>query len=142
MKKVQILLVAILSIAFGSAKAQTTTTKEKTTTTTVALPDWGPAGYDNARYYYIPAIQTYYDINTSEYIYRDNGKWVRNTSLPSANANYDLYDTYKVVLTDDYKDKNVYDDFDKISAKYGPDYKGEKQKTIKIKKNKIKIKEK
>jgi hypothetical protein len=133
MKKVQLLFIAILSIAFGTAKAQTPV---------VTLPDWGPAGYDNARYYYIPAIETYYDVGTSDYIYRENGKWVRNTSLPKMYADYDLYDTYKVVLTDDYKDRNVYDDWDKLSAKYGKTYVGDKQKTIKIKKNKVKIKEK
>jgi hypothetical protein len=128
MKNLKFLLVAMLFIAFGTTKAQT-----------VALPDWGPTGYDNARYYYLPDIETYYDVRTKNYVYMDNGKWARTTTLPTAYKDYDLYDSYKVVLTDD---KEPFDEFDALRAKYAKGYKGDKQQTIKVKKNKIKIKDK
>ncbi|MET0944784.1 MAG: hypothetical protein ABWY22_05220, partial [Flavobacterium sp.] len=31
-------------------------------------PLWGPVGYNDARYYYLPDLQTYYDVSTSNYI--------------------------------------------------------------------------
>lgn len=32
-------------------------------------PDWGPVGYDHADYYYMPDIDSYYDINAHQYVY-------------------------------------------------------------------------
>jgi hypothetical protein len=138
MKKLRVLLSAIvLFIAFG-AQAQVETTK--TTTVTTTLPDWGVAGADNARYYYIPDIETYYDVKGANFVYMKDGKWVKAKEVPV--ADYDLYDGYKVVLTDD---AEPYGDFAKMKAKYTKGYKGEPQKTVKIKQKKngkLKIKEK
>lgn len=135
MKLGKFLLTAMLFIAFG------TTTKAQVKTT-VTLPDWGVAGYENARYYYIPATETYYDIRKGEYVYQQEGKWVRTTTLPTQYKDYDLYDGYKVVLEDE---KEPFADYDALRIKYAKDYKGEPQKTYKIKttrSGKVKIKEK
>lgn len=134
MKLQKILLAAILFMAFSSAQAQVKTT--------VTLPDWGVAGSDNATYYYIPATETYYDVRKGEYVYQQDEKWVRTTTMPTVYKDYDLYNGYKVVLTDV---NEPFADYDNMRVKYAKDYKGEPQKTYKIKKNrngKVKIKEK
>jgi hypothetical protein len=140
MKNLRLLLSAIvLFIAFG-VQAQVETTR--TTTTTTTLPDWGVAGADNARYYYIPDIESYYDVRGQNFVYMKDGTWVKTKEVPAAYRDYDLYDSYKVVLTDDME---PYADFDKMKVKYAKGYKGDPQKTIKIKKRKdgtLKIKEK
>ncbi|MCC9070545.1 hypothetical protein LNQ49_02885 [Flavobacterium sp. F-65] len=92
-------------------------------------PSWGPAGYTDVRYYYLPNLEMYYDINTSNYIYINNGRWIRTRNLPRAYRNYDLYNEYKVVLTD-YRGNSPYDNYKIHKGKYGKDYRGKPQKTI------------
>ncbi|KAF2513638.1 hypothetical protein EYY60_05275 [Flavobacterium zhairuonense] len=92
-------------------------------------PAWGPVGYTDVRYYYLPDLETYYDINTANYIYINNGKWIRTRSLPTVYRNYDLYNEYKVVLTD-YRGNSPYDNFKTHKVKYGKGYKGKPQQTI------------
>ena len=136
MKMTKFLLIALVCITFGTAQAQV---EVKTTTTT--LPDWGVAGNDNATYYYIPDIESYYDVKAGNYVYMDKGKWAKTTTLPKAYKNYDLYNGYKVVLTDD---KEPYADYDNMRVKYAKGFKGDPQKTYKVKttrSGKVKIKE-
>jgi len=141
MKNLRLMLsAAVMFIALG-AQAQVETTKT-TTTTTTTLPDWGVAGSDNARYYYIPDIESYYDVRNKNFVYMKDGTWVKTTDLPPAYKDYDLYDGYKVVLTDD---AEPYAEYDKMKVKYAKGFKGDPQKTVKIKKRKdgtVKIKEK
>jgi hypothetical protein len=61
-------------------------------------PDWGPTGYDHADYYYMPDIDSYYDINAHQYIYLNNNAWVHTNTLPPRYSNYDIYHGYKVVV--------------------------------------------
>jgi len=92
-------------------------------------PSWGPVGYPEARYYYLPDIQSYYDIQSATFIYDGNGRWHRKASLPGRYRNYDLYDGYKVVLTD-YHGESPYENFREHKKKYKIGYRGESQKTI------------
>jgi len=62
-------------------------------------PLWGPSGYDQAQYYYLPEYDVYYDIPHKQYIYWNGGRRVTAASLP-ARYHADLYKTYKVVLND------------------------------------------
>jgi hypothetical protein len=138
MRITKFLLIALVFITFGTAQAQDVVR----TTTTTRLPEWGVAGNDKATYYYIPDIESYYDVNTRNYVYMDNGRLTKTTTLPPAYVDYDLYSGYKVVLTDS---KEPYDDFDNMRVKYAKGFKGEPQKTYKVKKNrsgKVKMKEK
>ena len=32
-------------------------------------PSWGPVGYSDVRYYYLPYVDAYYDVQTSMFIY-------------------------------------------------------------------------
>ncbi|MDR6845753.1 hypothetical protein [Flavobacterium granuli] len=91
-------------------------------------PVWGPVGYDEVEYYYLPDIQVYYDIRLAQYIYFGNGKWVRSRYLPSHCRNYDLYHGYKVVLTD-YHGHSPYSHFHDHKVKYYKGYKGKPQKS-------------
>jgi hypothetical protein len=63
-------------------------------------PAWGPVGYDQANYYYMPDIDTYYDVPAHRYVYLDNNNWVRRASLPARYSNYNLYNGYKVVVNE------------------------------------------
>lgn len=51
-------------------------------------PTWAPATPAETEYYYLPDIDSYYDIRTTEYVYVDNGHWIRSRSLPVAYRTY------------------------------------------------------
>lgn len=63
-------------------------------------PVWGPVGYDHADYYYMPDIDSYYDINRHQFIYYSGNRWVYVNRLPGRYRNYDLYNSYKVVVNE------------------------------------------
>jgi hypothetical protein len=63
-------------------------------------PEWGPVGYSNVSYYYMPDIDAYYDVNAHQYIYLHNNAWVHVGYLPARYRNYDLYHGYKAVVND------------------------------------------
>lgn len=90
-------------------------------------PSWGPQGYDDSRYYYLPDIDIYYDVVQSQYIYDNNGRWVRERRLPAKYRQYDLYGGYKVVLTD-YRGDAPYSYHSKHRASYPKGYHGKPQK--------------
>jgi hypothetical protein len=92
-------------------------------------PAWGPA----VDYYYLPDVQSYYDIKAKQFIYLGNGQWVRSRNLPTQYRNYDLYNGYKVVLND-YHGSKPYSNFKNHKVKYFKGYKGSPQKTIGAKK--------
>lgn len=92
-------------------------------------PVWGPVGYSNVQFYYLPDVQAYYDIRATQFIYIKNGKWFRSRYLPGNYRNYDLYNGYKVVLND-YHGSHPYYNFNSHKAKYYKGYKGSPQKTI------------
>ncbi len=61
-------------------------------------PQWGPTGYDHVDYYYLPDVDAYYYVPTSQFIYLLNGTWAWRNSLPARYSGYDLYNGYKVVM--------------------------------------------
>lgn len=90
-------------------------------------PNWGPQGNDNSRYYYLPDIDTYYDVAQSQFIYDNNGRWIRENRLPSKYRQYDLYGGYKVVLND-YRGDAPYTYHKKHRTNYPKGYHGQPQK--------------
>lgn len=92
-------------------------------------PSWGPAGYSAVDYYYLPDVQSYYDIKARQFIYLGDGRWIRSRNLPTQYRNYDLYNGYKVVLND-YHGSKPYSNFKNHKVKYFKGYKGSPQKTI------------
>lgn len=92
-------------------------------------PMWGPVGYTEVRYYYIPDVEAYYDIQLATFIYFDDGIWIHRAYLPSRYRNYDLYGGYKVVITD-YYGNSPYVHFKQHKTKYYKGYHNGSQKTI------------
>src|SRR3970282_2790796 len=92
-------------------------------------PAWGPAGYSNVDYYYLPDVQAYYDIRATQFIYLNGGTWTRSRNLPGQYRNYNLYNGYKVVLND-YHGSRPYSNFKNHKVKYYKGYKGKPQKSI------------
>lgn len=127
MKSLKLLFISIFFITVSSLHAQVSVNVNIGTP-----PAWGPVGYTDVRYYYLPDLEMYYDINASSYIYISNGKWTRARSLPRSYRNYDLYNEYKVVLTN-YRGDSPYDNYKTHKVKYGKGYKGKPQKTIGLK---------
>lgn len=99
-------------------------------------PDWGPVGYDRAEYYYMPDIDSYYDVNAHQYVYYNNRTWTRTASLPPRYANYNVYNGYKVVINE----RNPWERNNVYRTKYAQ-YKGRRdQKIIRYSKD-VKYKE-
>ncbi len=73
-------------------------------------PIWGPTGYDEVQYYYLPDIDAYYYVPQHRFIYQVGDRWVFSSTLPSRYRNYNLYSGYKVVINEDkpYLRNNVY----------------------------------
>jgi len=92
-------------------------------------PQWGPAGYTEVRYYYLPDVEAYYDIHSSKFICFIGGKWIYRSYLPRQYRSYDLYGGYKVVISD-YHGNTPYTYFNEHKAKYARGYKGQAQKNI------------
>jgi hypothetical protein len=92
-------------------------------------PPWGPAGYTDVRYYYLPDVEAYYDVPSSMFIYYERGSWVHRSRLPGRYRNYDLYGGYKVVMSD-YRGDAPYANFKEHKMKYGRGYHGAVQRSI------------
>jgi len=124
MKFSKILIASILIFIATTAQAQVTVNVN-----IGSPPPWGPAGYSQIRYYYLPDVQAYYDVQTSMFIYFGSGVWLHRTYLPTRYRNYDLYGGYKVVMSD-YRGNTPYIHYKEHKAKYGRGYHGPAQKTI------------
>src|SRR5688572_26317401 len=119
---------ALKLFVVGTLLFLSTTTKAQVFVTAGAPPQWGPAGHSGVRYYYIPGVESYYDVNSSKFIYNDHGKWVHRSTLPSRYRRYDLYKGHKVVMTD-YRGNEPYTYFVEHKKKYSKNYQGGPQKT-------------
>lgn len=124
MKTLKLIVVAIVLFVANTTQAQVSVNVN-----IGSAPNWGPVGYSNVDYYYIPDVQSYYDIRQSQFIYYGNGKWIRSKYLPRQYRNYDLYNGYKVVLND-YHGNSPYVNYKDHKSKYYKGYKGKPQKNI------------
>jgi hypothetical protein len=124
MKSLKLLIIAIVLFLAGNTQAQISVNVNIGTP-----PMWGPTGYSGVKYYYLPDVEAYYDINASMFIYLNGSTWVHRRSLPSRYSNYDLYKGYKVVLTD-YRDNAPYSHFKEHKFKYAKGFRGPEQRNI------------
>jgi hypothetical protein len=92
-------------------------------------PLWGPVGYSEAQYYYLPDVESYYDVRASMFIYLSGGVWIHRSYLPARYRNYDLYGGYKVVMSD-YHGNRPYSNFNSYRRMYGRGYHGPEQRNI------------
>jgi hypothetical protein len=97
-------------------------------------PQWGPVGYSEVSYYYLPDVESYYDLKAQQFIFLNNGVWIKSRNLPSAYRNYDLYNGYKVVLND-YHGPKPYTHFKQHKVKYYKGYKKGHQKNYRMASN-------
>jgi len=124
MKALKLMIIATAFLFSGAANAQVSVNIN-----IGSPPQWGPVGYTEVRYYYLPDIEAYYDIHTSMFIYYGGGVWIHNAYLPIQYRDYDLYYGYKVVMVD-YRGDAPYTTFSTYKVKYKKGYRGKSQKTI------------
>jgi hypothetical protein len=133
MKTIKLFIIGLLFFSASSTQAQVSVNVNIGTPHPVIVaaprvvvaspPEWGHVGYDNMEYYYLPDIQVYYDITAAQYIYFGNGNWIRSPRLPAYCRNYNLYNGYKVVLTN-YHGRTPYVYFNSHKVKYYKGYRG------------------
>ena len=124
MKSLKLIAVGIILLISSATQAQVSVSLNIGT-----APSWGPSGYANVDYYYLPDVQAYYDLRASQFIYFGSGRWVRSRYLPRQYRNYDLNRGYKVVLND-YHGNRPYSNFNNDRVRYHKGYRGENQRSI------------
>ena len=112
-----VILAALVSLGWMGANAQVSVNIN-----IGAPPRWAPAMHQNANYYYLPDIETYYYVPKRQFVYREGNRWVYRNSVPSKYRNYDLYKGYKVPIHGD----KAYKNFEKDRRAYAKfrNYKG------------------
>lgn len=124
MKTIKIIIAGIILLVSAGMQAQVSINVN-----IGSPPSWGPVGYAETDYYYLPDVEAYYDVRATQFIYFGNGKWIRSRYLPRQYRNYDLYSGYKVVLND-YHGPRPYSYFKNHKGKYYKGYKGKPQRSI------------
>lgn len=124
MKKAQLAVLGLILIAACSIQAQISVNLNIGN-----QPAWGPSGYSDVDYYYLPDVESYYDIRNSQFIFFSNGSWIRSKSLPMRYRNYNLYSGYKVVLND-FHGSRPYADYRIHKVKYYKGYRNGPQRNI------------
>jgi hypothetical protein len=66
----------------------------------IGRPSWGLPGNQVGDYYYLPEIDTYYDIAHRQFVYFDRGRWAYASALPYQYRGYDLARGYKVIVNE------------------------------------------
>jgi hypothetical protein len=61
-------------------------------------PSWAPPYVQGVRYYYLPDIETYYDLTNQEFVYLNNGQWYYSRTLPAIYADFDLDNCFTVAI--------------------------------------------
>lgn len=124
MKAIKIIIFGMLLFFIaGSAHAQISVQVNLGTP-----PQWGPTGYSDVQYYYLPDVEAYYDVHSSLFIYYNGISWIHSSSLPSRYRDYDLYSGYKVVMSD-YHGRTPYTHFREHKRQYARGYHGQPQPT-------------
>jgi hypothetical protein len=124
MKVLKLLAIGIILLVSSSIHAQVSIKLNIGT-----APSWGPFGYAQAAYYYLPDVHAYYDIRASQFVYFGNNRWVRSRYLPRKYRNYDLYNGYKVVLND-YHGNRPYAHYRNHRQRYSTNYRNHSQRSI------------
>jgi hypothetical protein len=122
MKTIKIAIAGLFLLVANATQAQVSVSVNIGTP-----PAWGPVGYAQTEYYYLPDIEAYYDVRASQFIYFGGNTWIRANRLPRQYRNYDLYGGYKVVLND-YHGRTPYAYFDRHKVRYYKGYHGAPQR--------------
>ena len=98
MKLITNTCLATLLIVASVTFTRCTVSSGVSATASYSNPAWGPSEYSGVRYYYLPDIETYYDLSSRDFVYMNNGQWNYSGSLPAMYSNYDLYNGFVVTL--------------------------------------------
>jgi len=79
-------------------------------------PVWGPV-VTTERYYFLPEIDTYYDIRNSQYLTLRNGNWIRTRNVPNRYRNYN-FNSGQVIVLNDYNGRSPFVNFKNHKVKY------------------------
>lgn len=121
MKAFKLIAIGLMLAFAGTASAQLSVRVNIGTP-----PAWGPSGYDDVRYYYLPDVEAYYDVQSSMFIFFNGRYWIHRSYLPSQYSGYDLYGGYKVVMTE-YRGNYPYAYYKHHKTKYKKGYRGHPQ---------------
>jgi len=124
MKALKLLVIGIILFVAATVQAQVSVNVN-----IGVPPPWGPVGYSEVRYYYLPDVESYYDVQSSMFIFYSGGVWIHRAYLPSRYRNYDLYGGYKVVMPN-YHGNTPYIHYKEHKKNYARGYHGQAQKTI------------
>lgn len=111
MKTLKLLSILLILFVSSSIRAQVSVNLQ-----IGSPPVWGPV-VTTQEYYYLPDINSYYDIRQSQFIYLNNGTWVRAGSLPGRYRSYNL-NTGNVVVINDYHGRSPYTYYKSHKVKY------------------------
>lgn len=95
MKKLSIIsaIVGIVALTSNQSNAQVSLNVNIGT-----QPAWVPAGYQNVDYYYLPEVQSYYNVPQRQFVYLNGNRWTRSRYLPTRYRGYNLNHGRKVVV--------------------------------------------
>lgn len=60
---------------------------------------WVPQNHAGVDFYYLPEIESYYDVNAGLYVYLNNGNWCRTRYVPAQYRDYDLVHARRIALS-------------------------------------------
>lgn len=102
MKKIlKTLVFAMALLSFASCTVYTSTATTASATpyySDYQNPIWAPTYYNGSRYYYLPDIETFYDIKSGSFVVLYNGQWHSVSSLTPYYPNYNLNTAFVVIL--------------------------------------------
>lgn len=87
-------------------------------------------GKTHTRFYYLPDMEMYYDMQSSHFIYYNGSAWKSTDVLPVKYSNFDINIIEKVML-DDYSGNKPYLHFNTHKIKYPKGYKNPPPKDTK-----------
>ncbi len=128
MKPLKLLVIAL---CFATAANSQISTRK---VVKVQAPIWAQSNDVAANYYYLPEIDTYYDVPAQQFIYLNNSNvWVKTNRLPSSQKTYDLKNG-KIIYLTEYKGRKPYLHHKSHKAKYyGITQKHDNAKYVKVK---------
>jgi len=116
MKTLKLITLSIVLFLGAESKAQVSVNVN------LGVPTWGPS-VTTEEYYYLPDVNSYYDIRARQFIYYNNGGWIRANQLAPRYRGYNLKGGNIIVLHD-YHGKSPYNHYKqhKIKYKKGPSH--------------------
>jgi len=107
----------ILFAAANTSQAQVSVNVNIGTPAVVVRPAWVPQNHLNVDFYYIPEIESYYDVSAGLYVYLNNGNWCRTRYVPARYRGCDLNHARRIELRG-YHGSRPYAYYDNHKVKY------------------------